>query len=123
MTELMIPFDDKSAPLYEQIYRFIKEEIVSGRIPAQTKLPSTRRLAVNLSVSRTTVQLAYDQLTAEGYLEPEPCRGYFSADVGVLLQMYRTGSDSKAANPDFQEEEEKPLVDFSPRGIDLEHFP
>lgn len=123
MTELMIPFDDKSAPLYEQIYRFIKEEIVSGRIPAQTKLPSTRRLAVNLSVSRATVQLAYDQLTAEGYLESEPCRGYFSADVGVLLQMHRTGSDSEAAKPDFQEEEEKPLVDFSPRGIDLEHFP
>ena len=74
MTDYMIPLNDKSAPLYEQIYRFIKEEIRKGRLGARTKLPSTRHLSENLGVSRSTVQLAYDQLVAEGYVEAKPYR-------------------------------------------------
>ena len=75
MTDYMIPLNDKSAPLYEQIYRFIKEEIRKGRLGARTKLPSTRHLSESLGVSRSTVQLAYDQLVAEGYVEAELIEG------------------------------------------------
>ena len=41
--ELMVPIDNQSRlPLYEQIYQYMKEEIQSGRIPAGSRLPSTR---------------------------------------------------------------------------------
>ena len=41
----------------------------------------------NLSVSRSTVELAYDQLLAEGYIEAEPYRGYFVCDIEALYQL------------------------------------
>ena len=76
--ELMVPIENKdSIPLYEQIYRYIKTEIRAGRLRAGSRLPSTRTLADNLHVSRSTTQLAYEQLLSEGYIEALPCRGIF----------------------------------------------
>ena len=49
-------------PLYEQIYDYIKRDIQSGRIGYKEKLPSTRSLSRHLEVSRSTVELAYEQL-------------------------------------------------------------
>ena len=67
--ELMVPIENKdSIPLYEQIYRYIKTEIRAGRLRAGSRLPSTRTLADNLHVSRSTTQLAYEQLLSEGYI-------------------------------------------------------
>ena len=68
MQELTIPLNPKAGiPLYEQIYRYIKEDIQKGRIGAKEKLPSSRALSAHLEVSRSTVDLAYGQLLAEGY--------------------------------------------------------
>ncbi len=76
------PLDEEDkTPLYAQIYEYIREEIKAGVIPAYTRLPSTRGLSASLGVSRSTVQLAYDQLCSEGYLDAEPCRGYYAARV------------------------------------------
>ena len=44
-------------------------------------------ISKNLSVSRSTVELAYDQLLAEGYIEAEPYRGYFVCDIEALYQL------------------------------------
>ena len=118
--ELMVPLNtqDKS-PLYEQIYRYIKKEIRAGRIPAGSRLPSTRILAQNLKVSRSTTQMAYDQLLAEGYAEAFPCRGYFACKIDELVEVRQT-----AAAPETRKREESTCeVDFSPRGIDLDRFP
>lgn len=123
MMELLIPLSDKSAPFYEQIYRFIKEEIRQGRIAAHTKLPSTRRLSDRLGVSRSTVQLAYDQLVAEGYLEPEACRGYFAAEIDVLLSLGEERTNLPEAEDPAQKGGQEMEIDFSPRGIDLDNFP
>ena len=131
MTDYMIPLNDKSAPLYEQIYRFIKEEIRKGRLGARTKLPSTRHLSESLGVSRSTVQLAYDQLVAEGYVEAKPYRGYFAAEIDVLLHMEPSvGKLPVHRALEFPSEKDAepiesgmPDVDFSLRGIDLDHFP
>ena len=88
MNEIMIDLQGGAkAPLYEKIYEYIKNEIVDGKISKGEKLPSTRLLAKNLSVSRSTVELAYDQLLAEGYIEAEPYRGYFVCDVEALYQL------------------------------------
>ena len=63
--ELIIPLDPQGKrPLYEQIYRHIKTEIRNGNLKPQMRLPSTRRLAENLKVSRSTTQLAYEQLVS-----------------------------------------------------------
>ena len=82
MNELTISLKtDSKVPLYEQIYAYIRGDIRSGRIPCGEKLPSTRALSRHLEVSRSTVELAYEQLLSEGYLESEPCRGYFAARI------------------------------------------
>jgi GntR family transcriptional regulator/MocR family aminotransferase len=55
-------------PLHEQIERSIREGVRSGRLGADSQLPSTRSLAAELGISRGVVSEAYSQLAAEGYL-------------------------------------------------------
>src|SRR5262249_41834082 len=57
------------APRYVQLYRRIQGAILDGSLKPGTRLPSTRTLAADLGVSRTTTELAFAQLDAEGYLE------------------------------------------------------
>ena len=64
-------------PMYLQIYEYIKKEILSGRLSHPEKLPSARALAANLQVSRSTVDTAYEQLVAEGYIDAKEKRGVF----------------------------------------------
>ena len=64
-------------PLYEQLYRAVRADIMSGTLAGGTRLPSKRQLAANLRVSQITVETAYGQLLAEGYIVSEPRRGYF----------------------------------------------
>ena len=63
--------------LYEQLYDKVRLAIGKGLLKKGDKLPSIRRLSEDLSVSRTTVESAYDQLCAEGYLSNRPQRGFF----------------------------------------------
>ena len=74
---------DKGAgvSLYEQLYRCVKEDILSGRLAAGEKLPSKRALAAHLEISVITVKNAYEQLMAEGYLSGVEKRGYFVSSV------------------------------------------
>lgn len=58
----------KSIPLTTQLYDSLRDAIQAGQLPKRFRLPSTRELAVQLSISRTTVINAFDQLVAEGYL-------------------------------------------------------
>jgi GntR family transcriptional regulator/MocR family aminotransferase len=68
--ELLIELDRSGElPLHEQLERSLRENIRRGRLPAGTRLPSTRGLATELGVSRGVVTEAYGQLSAEGYLE------------------------------------------------------
>ena len=64
-------------PLYEALYRCIREDILSGRLEPGRKLPSKRALAENLEVSKITVEGAYSQLLAEGYIRSREKVGYF----------------------------------------------
>ena len=64
-------------PLYEALYRCIREDILSGRLTAGEKLPSKRALAENLEVSKITVETAYNQLLAEGFIQSREKVGYF----------------------------------------------
>lgn len=119
--ELLIPLDPQSAkPLYEQIYSYIRQEIRSGSLNAEDRLPSTRVLAEHLKVSRSTTQLAYEQLLAEGYIEARPCRGYFVTQMEELVEL---GPETNEAMETSESGASDYQVDFSPRGIDLDGFP
>lgn len=66
---LHIPLDpDAPEALHGQLYRGMRDAILSGRLSAGVRIPSTRWLAHDLDVSRTTVLVAFDQLVAEGYV-------------------------------------------------------
>lgn len=135
--DLLIPLSTQdSKPMYEQIYQYIKEEIRCGNLGPSKKLPSSRELAKNLKVSRSTTQLAYEQLVSEGYLEAVPRKGYFVADIACVIRTSEsmgkiTGTGVDYAGHDRSEQEpgvvfDAPTlyrVDFSPRGIDLDSFP
>ena len=76
----MLTYELKKAPgvpLYEALYRCIRSDILAGRLAAGEKLPSKRALAAHLEVSKVTVEGAYAQLLAEGYLRSEEKVGYF----------------------------------------------
>ena len=119
---------DSKVPLYEQIYAYIRGDIRSGRIPCGEKLPSTRALSRHLEVSRSTVELAYEQLLSEGYLESEPCRGYFAARIDDLYRLDRPERLERREQepekaPASCEEKENYLFDFTPNGVDVDSFP
>ena len=76
----MLTYELKKAPgvpLYEALYRCIREDILSGALTTGEKLPSKRALAVNLEVSKITVEAAYNQLLSEGYIRSQEKVGYF----------------------------------------------
>lgn len=76
-----IILDEKSdLPLYRQIYETIRRSILSGEFYSGKQLPASRFLAKQLGVSRMTVINAYDQLTAEGYLESRSGAGTYVAE-------------------------------------------
>ena len=110
---------DKEAkkPLYIQLYDAIKHEI-STTFRAGTKLPSVRKIAMEYKISKTTVELAYQQLYAEGYIESIPKSGYFVADS---LQEYAASSSAVMLNVS----KAKPLIryDFFPVRLTQDVFP
>ena len=74
----MLTYDlEARGPLarYDYLYQCIKEDILSGRLRAGEKLPSKRALAAHLDTAVVTVETAYAQLTAEGWLQAEERRG------------------------------------------------
>jgi GntR family transcriptional regulator/MocR family aminotransferase len=72
-------------PLYRQIYLRIKDAITQGTLQAGSRLPSIRGLASDLSVARATVESAYGQLIAEGFLQSRGQAGtYVSPQVQNL---------------------------------------
>src|SRR5262245_1454471 len=80
VADLLIRIDpDGHEGLQQQVYAGLRRAILDGALAAGTRLPSTRRLAGDLRVSRTTTLLAYEQLLAEGYLAARHGSGTFVA--------------------------------------------
>jgi len=95
-TYVLNPHD--KMPLYEQLYRALKEDILSGEIAGGEKLPSKRALAEHLSISRVTVENAYSQLVTEGYLISRPRSGYFAETLELL--PHRRPDEGVAVRPE-----------------------
>ncbi|MCO0600588.1 PLP-dependent aminotransferase family protein [Peribacillus butanolivorans] len=106
-------------PLYEQLYSHIKKEIIDGRLLFGTKLPSKRKLAEFLQISQNTVETAYEQLTAEGYVEVIPRKGYY-------IQTFEDLEYTQTDNVPLEQNDNKVrelLYHFHPSQIDTENFP
>ncbi len=132
---------DGKTHLYEQIYNYICEAIRDGSLRTQERLPSTRMLAGSLQVSRSTVELAYDQLLSEGYIESRAGSGYYVCDVEGLLSLHSEAGNKLRSDeseslsdqrPDEQIEQSQigprksadpSIIDFSPRWIEMSKFP
>lgn len=106
-------------PLYEQLYQQIRQEIIEGRLAYGTKLPSKRKLGQFLNLSQTTIELAYQQLVAEGYVESISRKGYFVLAYEELAYV------KTKPLPTSQRTSEKPILryDFHPSKIDGSSFP
>ena len=73
-----------SQPLYVYFYECIKQDILSGSLCPHEKLPSKRAFAKHHQVSLITVEAAYQQLIAEGYVRSEERKGYYVNAVSVI---------------------------------------
>lgn len=92
---LTYSFEDKgSDSLYEYLYKKIKNDILSYNLSSGEKLPSKRALAKHLNVSTITVENAYSQLMAEGYIYSVPKSGFYVSDIST-----KKASARKVAKP------------------------
>src|SRR5437868_1001064 len=91
-----------SEPLHQQLYRQIRDELISGRFNHDSsRLPSSRALAADLGVSRLTVNLAFSKLHAEGYLRSRIGSGTFVAHPlpETYLSARRTREEPQSERP------------------------
>lgn len=128
MFELTIELHtDNGKCLYEQIYEYIRQEIREGKLLQGERLPSTRSLAEYLQISRSTIEVAYEQLLSEGYIEARPYKGYFVCRIEELFRLEEQ-EGRKDAGDRKQAEIKKQFAegcryDFSPAKIDMSCFP
>ncbi len=88
---MTILIDNKSgAPIYEQIYTQIKNQIISGDLKEDEALPSIRNLAKDLRISVITTKRAYDELEREGFIYTLPAKGCFVARKNIELLREET---------------------------------
>lgn len=71
--------------LYEHLYNCIKKDIVEGVLKKDEKLPSKRALSKNLNISVITIETAYGQLMAEGYIYSLPKKGFYVSDLSEIM--------------------------------------
>ena len=78
--------DNKSsAPIYDQIYSQIKQQIISGALQEKEMLPSIRGLAKDLRISCITTKRAYEELEKEGFIYTVPAKGCYVAPKNTAL--------------------------------------
>ncbi|MGN1319067.1 MAG: PLP-dependent aminotransferase family protein [Lachnospirales bacterium] len=105
--------------LYEQLYNLIKNDIISGKIKANEKLPSKRKLASHLKLSIITVENSYSQLLSEGYIYSLERKGYFATKIDENIL-----SEEKVTEiPEKEENTDKYTYEFRTNLVDTEYFP
>ena len=77
-------------PIYEQVRDGFRQLILTGALPADSRLPSVRELAAELAINPNTIQRAYRELEAEGYIASMPGKGSFVAERGEADSVRRT---------------------------------
>ena len=104
---------DKKESLYMQVYHHYRELIMERRLPARSRMPSLRKCAEELNLSRTTIESAYLQLAADGYIIARAQSGYYVTDIASLEPVQP--KPRNAALPEVR-------YDFASAGVDRESF-
>ncbi|MCC8022719.1 MAG: PLP-dependent aminotransferase family protein, partial [Clostridiales bacterium] len=110
----------EKTPLYAQLYHAIRRELAQGHIRTGEKLPSKRTLAASLGISLHTVESAYSQLEAEGYVESRPRSGFYACPVG---EPGFAPAVSEPPAPASAPEDADFRYRFSTGGVDTSLFP
>ena len=121
--------------LCEFLYESIKEQIQTGILKADEKLPSKRALASHLGISIITVQNAYGQLISEGYIYSIEKKGFFVTDISIGNQVFKNVTGQSCEDENFvqkekitkseeaKQEEKKWFVNFKSNTTSYEKFP
>lgn len=107
----------EKTPAYQYLYHCIKDDILSGSLLPNEKLPSKRSLSTHLGVSVVTVMSAYELLVSEGYLYTKPKSGYFVVPIKTQQKV----TNFQLSELDFKEF--TPWFDFSGNATDSSDFP
>lgn len=99
--------DDKSK--YYYLYSAIKEDILSGTLKKNEKLPSKRSLAEHLGVSLITVETAYQMLKDEGYIESRERSGYYVTELKLLGKKVKNAKQLELLEHEEIHEKEQSL--------------
>lgn len=116
--------------LYEYLYKCIRDDIISGKIKAEQKLPSKRQMAKNHNISVITVENAYAQLIVEGYIYTWEKKGYFASQVSNNYSLSKNKTNFNKTEQvinsgagESQKENKQWLVDFTSNHIMYDSFP
>lgn len=110
-----------SDSMYRYLYKCIKNDIISQNLNIGYKLPSKRAFAKNLGISVITVENAYAELIAEGYIYSIPKKGFFVADI--KNSIHKSESKIKTENLVLSSGEDKYIADFTSNQTDTNIFP
>lgn len=127
---LLSEADTERNPLYIQIYKQLRDHIQSGVISNGARLPSIRSLQMQLNISKTPIETAYQMLSAEGYILSRERSGYYA----VRMETKRDPVPRPREQPMQQEPAagqaasvpclNKPnRIDFTPSAVDRDLFP
>lgn len=116
---LMLPTLDGRGPLQDQLYRWLRGNMLEGRLAAGERVPSSRSLARTLALSRNTVLHVYERLIAEGYLVAQRGSGTFVArGLGTKRRHQPVPSPDNARLSRFAQ---RALLDTPPRYLQASH--
>lgn len=119
---LTYSFENKGKEsLYEYLYKQIKEDILSFKLAPDEKLPSKRALAKHLNISTITVENAYSQLCAEGYIYSVPKSGFYVSQVVAAPEGSR--KNVVRINRETEPEKKAYFADFVNNATASENFP
>lgn len=119
--EITPAFNKTGIPLYMQLYQYIKTGIEEKRLEEGSRLPSIRTLAAHLQVSKTTVENAYQQLLAEGYIVSKMKSGMFVQQLDLDISHEKV--DKAKTEVHTQKAAPRILYDFQYGNIDPNEFP
>lgn len=119
---LIVLDSKKVTPLYIQLYNYFKAEIEGNRLIQGEKLPSIRGLSKSLSVSKITVEKAYQQLVSEGYIENFDRSRYTVHNLDAFIGKATPSRMESKCDQWKTVEKDKILYDFSSGEMDIDGF-
>ena len=112
--ELILDKNKKREHLYLEVFHYYRELIMEKKLPPGSRMPSLRKCSQELKLSRTTIENAYLQLAAEGYIISKAQSGYYVTDIADRQHTSVRKTEKQTQTPC--------RFDFASSGVDRESF-